>query len=256
MTQSSASTSPAPVQVTPVQPAPTPAATVGPPAAVPTTAMTPSIVVQMPEPDSKDAFLSFGQAFAWPIVVIVLALIFRQQIAAKIDSLSKLKGPLEAEWTKEVEETADEAAVAVAESTTANAVIVEAHDTVAATGSTAPPISQSPRISNERAYGSTFEQLKNADPSAAVVFMWGVVETRLGLLADALGIGYNRANLAALLQHLVNTGRLRSGVADVINDLRKLRNQAVHLRHLSVTDAEAFYRSASLVLTALDGEID
>jgi hypothetical protein len=236
---------PTTVQVT-AHPVSEPAAT----EATPSPTMS-TVIVQMPKPDAKSDMLDFGKAIGWPLAIVIIAFLFRKQIADKIGSIQKIDGGgIVAAWTREAEETADEAVTAVAPAATdrvegAEVTPEEAHlrDLFGA------------RIIEDSPHRVQFERIARADPSTGVLFMWGIVETRLIALADALRVTFEPSRIQSLISHLGNTGRLNPGVLSVLENLRRLRNEAAHLRNLTFNDADAYYRSAVLVLSAVDREI-
>jgi hypothetical protein len=215
--------------------------------------MTPmsAVVVQMPNADPKSEMLDFGKAIGWPLAIVLIALIFRKPLSDKIRSMTNFDGAgITAAWSREAEETAVEAATAVAPDHVGpveeNGAVLEEVTIRDLFGT---------RIIDESPYRVQFEQIAKTDASTGVLFMWGVVETRLIKLAEALGITFEQSRIQSLISHLGNTGRLNSGVLSVLDNLRRLRNEAAHLRNLTLTDADAYYRSAVLVLSAIDREI-
>lgn len=201
------------------------------------------------------AIAGFLAAIAWPVVLLIIISMFREQIGRKIDAIQWFKGPVEMGWTQEAQTL--EAKAEVLQAITGDADLKEVDDTVAAAGVESDAVgtagASSPVLTQTL---SVFENIVQDSPSAAVLFMWKIVESRIRELAALNGIatGFD-LSLQPLIRHLELRHFISSTVAELIQDLRKLRNQAVHLPTLSETDARAFERTAWVVIQALDRAI-
>lgn len=153
-------------------------------------------------------------SLAWPIVVLVLGLVFRRKLLDLIPSIRKLKaGPVEAEFEL------------AAKQVLANAAEVTTRD--ALPGAKARPEVEAPGAQEIVA------RLINArtDPAGTILEGWAKVDGELfrlgqqmGLLADPL------ENTTKVYQSVMASDVLPIGTKQLIRELRDLRNKVAHVK--------------------------
>jgi hypothetical protein len=138
------------------------------------------------------------KALAWPVAAIVIAVLFRKQLRALLERIRKGKiGPAEFEFEQEVKE--------LVEQTPAPLQL--------------PTPTAAPTVS-----------LATNNPRAAILEAWLRVESsahRLSYYSGSTPPSTSR-NTTNILRSLGKTGLLSSDDIALFNDLRGLRNQAVH----------------------------
>lgn len=151
---------------------------------------------------------------AWPIAVVVLAVLLREEIGKLLPLMKKFKaGPLEAEFGREM------------------AVLKE---------TTPAPDPSTPGIKSPY-FDSVLQQLAEVHPRSAVLEAWVRLEdaARAALSRPSskiAGPGYIPA--AKLAEELVKDGRIDQSQVTLFHELRRLRNDVAHLVGLA-PDAEA-----------------
>jgi len=138
------------------------------------------------------------KAIAWPAAAIVIAVLFRKQLRALLERIRKGKfGPAEFEFEQEVKELAEQAPIPLP----------------------APTPASTPTVS-----------LATSNPRAAILEAWLRVESSAQRLAY-----YNHVSSPStprtttnILRSLEKSGLLTFEDVALFNDLRVLRNQAVH----------------------------
>jgi hypothetical protein len=137
------------------------------------------------------------KACAWPIAAISIALIFRQQIRALLQRLKKGKlGSAEFEFEETVKALRDEA----------------------------------PRLPQQAQAGAPNVALATTNPRAAVLEAWLEVEAAADRLVRArnLPIPSTSGSPVATIRAIERAQLVDSVQVALFNDLRALRNQAVH----------------------------
>lgn len=177
-----------------------------------------------------DFTASIVAALAWPVAAVIIAAIFHKQIGGLLVKIRKLNwGDASVELADQLDKVEDNARVLEAEATLPPAV---------------PETQQAP--------DDRFDALLAISPSAAILDAWRPVERKL----IDLGQRHFGNNTKYTLPHLVAeklaaNGHLMSSVVAMVNDLRKIRNDAAHSKEVSVTDAIRFNQLASQVMSAL-----
>jgi hypothetical protein len=154
------------------------------------------------------ALLDFVGTIAWPIVVVVLALIFKSQVAQLLEAVAKRLGKLtrlkvgwgEAEWSdREVEEVAEDVGERAAgePSTKADPEEVEADIAI---------------------------QLARIQPSAGVIAAFIELEREVGHYLTAHGIGWSGSPIVAMRR----APNVPKDLAKLVGRLAYLRNAAAH----------------------------
>jgi len=153
---------------------------------------------------------------AWPSAVVWVAMLFRRDIRSLLQRISRLK-------YKDVEASFDEG-------------LMKAEVKAAAIAPASHLTAQPPELS------SRLEQLRriaDVSPRASILEAWVLVEEAAGKSGYVQGAGTPRVNPHLFVEELIRLGKLPTGSASLIEQLRKLRNQAAHLPDFSVTQDEA-----------------
>lgn len=168
---------------------------------------------------------------AWPVVVVILALVFRKHIAALIGRVKSYKG-MGQELTfgdrlADAESSVEEAALSVRGNETGPGWAVE--------------IEPSP-LAREA----------EANPSFVVIRSW---EQVVSALNDLAGVGLpmdNRRsrNTSSLLRELQRAELVSSEFATAAAELRDLRNKVAHGEHNPTSGEAAAYAESAQVLSA------
>lgn len=217
---------------------------------------TPVVVVQIPE--TKDSgvkdWLEFGQAFAWPLALVVLAILFQKQIAKKIENMASLKTPVaETTWNAQAGTVADLAEGIVEAEVTATPVTNEIPAV-----DPAPPIAEGvsepaddgvKAVSPPRRYEAVVPDTSNTESIGAVILLWNAVEQAVRDLAVSRNV--DASNFMGAYRWLQRTSIIPPTTTELIDQLRKLRNDVVHLRGTDV-DSDAYRRSVLAVLESLE----
>lgn len=140
------------------------------------------------------------KALAWPLAVLVLGAVFRSEIRALLGRIRRGKvGPAELEFEATVKSLESESRLAPGTAPTATL--------------TAPQVA-----------------MVASDPRAAIIGAWLQIEDAAEqlLFARARSTDEVPRNKAAQLRQLTRLGTLKPETVALLNDLRALRNQAVH----------------------------
>lgn len=153
---------------------------------------------------------------AWPVAVIWIAHLFRSELRSLIHRVSLLKyKDIEAKF---------ETGLAEAE---AREVEIE---------NNLPPALPSPEISSKLAI---LRRIADTSPRAAIMEAWVLVEESAGKSGFIQGATTPRVNPHLSVDELVNQGKLPKGSDTLLDQMRKLRNQAVHLSDFNLSQDEA-----------------
>lgn len=177
-----------------------------------------------------DFTASIVASLAWPVAAVLIAAIFHKQIAGLLAKIRKLNwGDASVELADQLDKAEDKARVLEAEAAIPPAVPEE-----------------------QQAPDDRFDALLAISPSAAILDAWRPIErrlTELGKIHFGNEAKYSPPHMVA--QKLAHTGVMVSSVVAMVNDLRKIRNDAAHSKEVSVTDALRFNQLALQVMSAL-----
>ncbi|MDC8748701.1 DUF4145 domain-containing protein [Xanthomonas campestris] len=153
---------------------------------------------------------------AWPAAIIWVAMLFKGEIRSVLRRVSQLK-------YKDLEASFDEG-------------LGKAEAKAAFVGPAAPALPHKPEIL------SRLEQLRRiaeVSPRAAILEAWVLVEEAAAKSGFIQGASIPRVNPYLFVEELIRLGKLPTGSSALIEQLRKLRNQAAHLPDFSITQDEA-----------------
>lgn len=178
----------------------------------------------------------FVEALAWPIVVLVLGLMFRRKLLEIIPTLRKLKaGPVEAEF-----ELAAKQALANAEETKIQG-LAEA---------------SVPVIKTEAGSEQVIAKLREArgDPAGAILEGWAKLDGELFRLGLQVGAVVDPLeNTGKVYNAVISSGVLPAQTMSLVRELRDLRNLVAHVRVKPTAEAAQDYvlavdRAVELIL--------
>ncbi len=171
-------------------------------------------------------------ALAWPVATIVLVVLLRKQIVSLLPFIKRLKaGPLEAEFEREVKEL--------------KATVQEVAPT--------PPLLQPPQPDPKDA----LLRLSSTHPRAAILEAWLGVEGAAIAALERKGMSFesNKGRSPLLLASLLAKSEiLAQGQLNILQELRSLRNQVVHVSPFEPTEeaARSYVESASYIQNWLE----
>ncbi|MFB5188633.1 DUF4145 domain-containing protein [Yersinia intermedia] len=158
-------------------------------------------------------------ALAWPLAFVWFVQKYGNDIKELIFRLSKVKlGNAEAEFTlglKAAEELANETP------------LVEASKDLPEEG-----IEFSRRMAQ-------LERIADVSPRAAIMESWLLIEEAAGKAGFVQGASVPRINPLLFIEWLVSEGKIDKSTAILVDRMRKLRNEATHLRDFELTKDEA-----------------
>ena len=158
-------------------------------------------------------------ALAWPLAFVWFVQKYGNDVKELILRLSKVKlGNAEAEFTlglKVVEELAGETPLA------------EASKVLPEEG-----VEFSKRMAQ-------LERIADVSPRAAIMESWLLIEEAAGKAGFVQGASVPRINPLLFIDWLVKQGRVDNSTAALVNKMRKLRNEASHLKDFELTKDEA-----------------
>ena len=172
------------------------------------------------------SFVELVKAIAWPVVVIWLAYLFKEQFVGMLSRVSKLKGKFK---DLEFETALDQAEASVA--------VIEKE------------ISVRPAI--DARTESQIEQLKRIaeiSPRAAIVEAWRVIEGAAAKSGFVQGGQVPLKNAPLYVDWLVQTGKLPPESSHLITELKLLRNQAAHTQRADLPEFQLTQRDAERYL--------
>ncbi|CAI1916051.1 MULTISPECIES: DUF4145 domain-containing protein [Serratia] len=160
-----------------------------------------------------------ASALAWPLAFVWFVQKYGNDVKELILRLSKVKfGNAEAEFTlglKAAEELANEAP------------LIEASKDLPEEGA-----EFSKRMSQ-------LERIADVSPRAAIMESWLLIEEAAGKAGFIQGASIPRINPLLFIEWLVREGKIDKSTAILVDRMRKLRNEASHMRDFELTKDEA-----------------
>jgi len=153
---------------------------------------------------------------AWPVAVVWIAYLFKGELRSLLHRMSQLK-------YKDVEAKFESG-------------LAEAEAKVTAIEKSSPSTLPRPEIS------SKLEQLRriaDVSPRAAIMEAWVLVEDAAGKSGFVQGATIPRVNPHLFVEELVRLRKLPMGSDSLLDQMRRLRNQAAHLPDFSLNQDEA-----------------
>ena len=152
---------------------------------------------------------------AWPVAVVWIAYVFKGELKSLLRRVSQLKyKDLEAQFG---------AGLALAESEVSSL-------------QAAPPAAPRPELLSKL---ESLRRISDVSPRAAILEAWVLVEDAAGRSGFVQGASIPRINLHLYVEELVRLGKLPAGSDSLLDQMRKLRNQAAHMPDFTVDQDEA-----------------
>ena len=173
--------------------------------------------------DHKDWLLGEGMelvvnlivGIAWPVAVVWIAYVFKGELKSLLRRVSQLKyKDLEAQFG---------AGLALAESEVSSL-------------QAAPPAAPRPELLSKL---ESLRRISDVSPRAAILEAWVLVEDAAGRSGFVQGASIPRINPHLYVEELVRLGKLPAGSDSLLDQMRKLRNQAAHMPDFTVDQDEA-----------------
>lgn len=168
-------------------------------------------------------------SLAWPLAAIVIAILFRAQISALLNKITKLTwGDKAVDFAHKLDKVEKTAETIPAEPD-------------------APPANPADGLTDER-----FEQLVALSPNAAIIETWGKVEKAINDLARDYNVDTSKArNVAEMVKALKSHSLINIQTLVTVDELRALRNAAAHNQPITTTDAFRFKELSDKVLSVM-----
>lgn len=162
------------------------------------------------------------EALVWPVTAIIILLLFRSQIARVILRLSRFKyKDAVFEFGKDLEDAENKAA-----------------------SLDLPPPKVLRQVTEPITIASSYDrlyELASSSPRGAITESWLRIEAAVNEAAQKLGIGPVRHYRAweQVIAELVKREKIPQSTIYLFNDLRKIRNNAVHMIEFEISTQEA-----------------
>lgn len=161
-----------------------------------------------------DYVVEIIKATAWPASIIWLGYIFRKEVRLLLGRLSSVKyGEVEANFSKE---------------------LAEAEVSAQKLRIPKPVTTQLNLSQKEQLF-----RISEVSPRAAVVEAWTLIETAAVKKGLTSGTAIPRTNPRMIVEYLNNSGKFSPESLNLIEQLRRIRNQASHLPDFAITQSEA-----------------
>ena len=188
--------------------------------------------------DLLQFIVGMTSALAWPLLLGLIVLVFRNSIRARISDISELTwGDKTAKFRQDLDKTISQAAEALPALTTQ--APSQGDDAL-------PAAAQQEELDR-------FKEVVEIAPSLAVVEAWFPIERELQRIAAASGYGGSQGrSVTFILRRLKDDGVLDRSLVKYIENLISLRNTALHSRTLiSVEEAQRYREAAQAALARL-----
>jgi hypothetical protein len=195
---------------------------------------------------------SLVSSLAWPVLILVLAVVFRHQIAELIGRLRTVKA-LGAEGTFDPKEAEASVALATAKAT----ATVQATTSIKATtatieGQATAPLEVVPFPSN-RQLTERLMSVANSDPQAAVLEAYAEVERAMKRrMTDAKVAGVERLQGSELLDVALRKAVINRETAEAARGILVLRNLADHDKDIGLEKALDYLSLADAVMYSIE----
>ncbi|HAS6506061.1 hypothetical protein O4N82_10815 [Vibrio parahaemolyticus] len=157
------------------------------------------------------------KALAWPVAIVWLGYMFRNEVRSLIGRLTALKhGDTEISFNRSLEKVEQKASEI-----------------------SQPQESSHESTPEELSQKEQLYRLAEISPRAAIVEAWTLIETAAVKSDLTTGVAFKRTTPKLILEHLASTGNFSPKSIEVINSLRQLRNKASHLPDFAISQEEA-----------------
>lgn len=155
---------------------------------------------------------------AWPVVVVWVAYLFKGELRSLVHRMSQLK-------YKDVEAKFE---IGLAEA--------EAEAKVLSIEQFSQSLPSRPEITSKL---ESLRRIADVSPRAAIMEAWVLVEDAAGKSGFVQGAAMPRVNPHLFVEDLVRREKLPKGSDSLLDQMRRLRNQAAHLSDFSLDQDEA-----------------
>jgi uncharacterized protein YutE (UPF0331/DUF86 family) len=157
-------------------------------------------------------FVEIIKAIAWPIAIVWVGYIFRSEVRQLLGRISSLKyKDMEANFDKQLAKAESEA------------------KSITVSNKTTEDLSQTEQLL----------RIAEVSPRAAIVEAWTLIEMAASKKALKAGATLSRTSPKMIVDYLQRSGELPPNSLEIIEQLRKLRNQAVHMPDFAISQSEA-----------------
>ena len=182
--------------------------------------------------DALTFITKIAEALAWPLVTLILGLVFRRKLLDLIPLIKKIKaGPLEAEFEREAKQVLSAAKEIAAQATLP-----------APAGGPASKEGESPSD------GDVVTKLLEArhDPSGVILAGWGSVDGELFRLGVQMGVLVEDplTSTTKVYEAVMASDVLPAETKRLVRELRELRNKVAHVQVVPTSDAAQDYIAA------------
>jgi hypothetical protein len=188
---------------------------------------------------------------AWPVVVLGIFLLLRKPLCEAARAWETIKATYKdfAVELRKAKEEAEKASLPVSPLVTSS----YSDESVESSSSYPPSSSSHPSSRRSEPLLDKYERLIEVSPAAGVVEAWRDVEVELLRLAEGRAIATGKSLTVAVLSQLEAADALDSRSAQIIQRLRRLRNEAAHhtTRPISHDDAMEYAMLATRIIARL-----
>lgn len=163
-----------------------------------------------------ELLVNFLVGIAWPVAMVWIACLFKGELRSLLHRMSQLK-------YKDVEAKFEIG-------------LAEAEAKVSSIEHAAPQLPRRPEITSKL---ESLRRIADVSPRAAIMEAWVLVEDAAGRSGFIQGASIPRVKPYLFVEELVRLGKLPQGSDSVLDQMRKLRNQAAHLPDFSLNQDEA-----------------
>lgn len=163
-----------------------------------------------------ELFVTLLTGIAWPVAVVWIAYLFKGELRSLLHRMSQLK-------YKDVEAKFETG-------------LAEAEARVSTIEQITPSALPHPEITSKL---ELLRRIADVSPRAAIMEAWVLIEEAAGKSGFVQGAATPRVNPHLFVEELVRRGKLPKGSDSLLDQMRKLRNQAAHLPEFSVNQDEA-----------------
>ena len=175
---------------------------------------------------------------AWPVTVLILAILLRKHLGDLLSSITRLKFR---DWEMEFKRIADSA------------------ERLPEAEAPRKPLSE-PNLTSFTSFKKQFMDIATSAPSAAILLAWTCVETAMASAVSRMSISPDPPLMRSpghTLDSLRRFAGLPNEVGHMINEMRVLRNKVAHdgnhRTSISTESAAAYGESAVRVINFLNG---
>jgi uncharacterized protein YutE (UPF0331/DUF86 family) len=159
-----------------------------------------------------DYIVEIIKAIAWPVAIVWVGYVFRAEVRQLLGRVSSLKyKDMEASFDKQLAKAESEY----------------------------QSISIEKKSSDDLSQIEQLLRIAEVSPRAAIVEAWTLIEMAASKQGLKAGVALQRTSPKMIVDYLQSSGELPPNSIEIIEQLRKLRNQAVHMPDFAISQSEA-----------------